>query len=252
MTYDNIAIIILAAGKGKRMKSDTAKVLHPVGGRPMILHVLDTAMDVAGTNVVVVVGHQADKVKQTIAPLARITFSHQVEQLGTGHAALCAMPFLPPSCKAAVILCGDVPLITADTIRALIGEHFYHGNTITLLAVTVKNPCGYGRVIRSADGDVEAIVEETDATEEERRINLINSGIYCVNKDFLVTALSRIESANAQQEIYLTDIVKIGRIFGKKVGMRTLEDPSEAMGVNNLDDLRRVEAVMRARNLKIT
>lgn len=241
MKDDQVCIIILAAGKGKRMKSDTAKVLHTVAGRPMILHVIDTAVEVAGENIVVVVGNQAEKVREVVASRADVLFAFQSEQLGTGHAVQCALPLLPEVCDAAVILCGDVPRITPVTIRRLIMEHFRHENDITLLAVTVDNPFGYGRVIRNPAGNVEAIVEESDATDEQRRIDLINSGIYCVNIDLLGVALSRVESANAQQEVYLTDIIKIARLAEKKIGLLTLTDPSEAMGINTLKDLRQIE-----------
>ncbi len=252
VTDDNIAVIILAAGKGKRMRSAMAKVLHAVAGRPMILYVMDTAADVAGSNIVVVVGHQAEKVKETVSAHGKAFFAYQAEQCGTGHAAQCALPFLPESCRAAVILCGDVPLITATTIGRLIEKHIQNDNDVTLLAVTVENPFGYGRVIQNEIGKVQAIVEEPDANADEKQIDLINSGVYCVNRDFLELALSRVNSTNAQQEMYLTDIIKIGRLSGKKIGMLILEDSSEVMGINTGEDLQRVEAAIKARNLKMS
>lgn len=250
--YDDIAVIILAAGKGKRMKSAMAKVLHAVAGRPMILHVIDTAVAVAGSNIVVVVGHQSEKVKETVCAHVKAVFSYQSEQCGTGHATQCALPYLPESPGTTVILCGDVPLITAATIRRLIEEHRQNGNDATLLAVSVENPFGYGRVIRNENGSVEAIVEETDATDDERQINLINSGIYCVNRGFLERALSQLKSANAQQELYLTDIIRIGRLSGKQIGLVVLQDSMEVMGINTIEDLQRVEALMKRRNLKMS
>jgi UDP-N-acetylglucosamine diphosphorylase/glucosamine-1-phosphate N-acetyltransferase len=252
VSYDNIAIIILAAGEGKRMKSAMAKVLHAVAGRTMISHVVDTAVEVAGRNVVVVVGHQAEKVKETVSKHADALFAYQSDQRGTGHAVQCALPFLLEECRAAVILCGDVPLITTATIRRLIDKHLQHGNDVTLLAVTVENPFGYGRVIRSETGNVEAIVEEADATADEKQIDLINSGVYCVNKNFLERSLPQIKSANAQRELYLTDIIKIGRLSGKQIGLLTLEDSAEVMGINTIEDLQRVEAVLKARNWKMS
>lgn len=249
--HQAVAVIILAAGKGKRMKSDRAKVLHMVAGRPMILHVIDTAVEVAGENIVVVIGNHAETVKETVASRAQVLFAFQSEQLGTGHAVQCALPFLPEACRVAVILCGDVPLITSATIRRLIRQHVQHGNEITLLAVTLDHPCGYGRVIRNSSGNVEAIVEESDATADEKRIDLINSGIYCVNKDFLETALSQVESRNAQQEIYLTDIIKIARTAGRKIGLLLLKEPSEVIGINTIEDLQKAEAVI-GRDLKIS
>jgi UDP-N-acetylglucosamine diphosphorylase/glucosamine-1-phosphate N-acetyltransferase len=250
---DNVAIIILAAGKGTRMKSSKAKVLHTVAGRPMILHVIDTAVDVAGKNVVVVIGNQAEAVRETVESRAQVLFAFQSEQLGTGHAVQCALPFIPESISAAIILCGDVPLIATATIRRLISQHFQNGNEITLLAVTLDNPYGYGRVIRDAHGNVDAIVEESDATAAEKAIDLINSGIYCVNRSFLETALLQVESRNAQQEIYLTDIIGIARRSGKKIGLMNLNDyeSSEVIGINTMEDLRRVETVM-GRSRKIS
>lgn len=250
---DKVAVIILAAGKGKRMKSSKAKVLHAVAGLPMILYVIDTAVDVAGKNVVVVIGNQAEAVRETVASRAQVFFAFQSEQLGTGHAVQCALPFIPEGCSAAIILCGDVPLIAAATIRRLISQHFQNSNEITLLAVTLDNPYGYGRVIRDASGNVESIIEESDATDAEKAIDLINSGIYCVNRSFLETALHQVESRNAQQEIYLTDIIGIARRSDKKIGLMNLKEyeSSEVIGINTMEDLRRVEAVM-GRGLKIS
>lgn len=241
---DRVAVIILAAGKGKRMKSAKAKVLHEVAGRPMILHIIETAAEVAGKNIVVVIGNQAEIVRETVASRAQVLFAFQSEQLGTGHAVRCALPYLPEFSSAAVILCGDVPLITAVSIRQLITQHFQNGNEITVLAVTLDNPYGYGRVVCDESGNVNAIIEEVDATAAEKAINLINSGIYCVNKSFLETVLHRIDSRNAQQEIYLTDIVGIAHRSGKKIGLMTLHESSEVMGINSMEDLRRVQAVM--------
>jgi bifunctional N-acetylglucosamine-1-phosphate-uridyltransferase/glucosamine-1-phosphate-acetyltransferase GlmU-like protein len=175
-----------------------------------------------------------------------VLFALQPEQLGTGHAVQCALPVVPVVCRVVVILCGDVPLIKPSTIRRLIREHFLKENEVTLLAVTVDDPFGYGRVICNPSGDVEAIIEESDATADEKRIDLINSGIYCVNRRFLEIALSGIESFNAQQEIYLTDIIAIARNAGRKIGLLTIDDPSEVIGINTIQDLQQAEAMMGA------
>lgn len=244
--HEGVAVIILAAGKGKRMKSPMAKVLHAVAGLPMILHVVDTAVDVAGGNIVVVVGNQAETVMETVSARADVLFAIQLEQLGTGHAVQCALPVVPAACSVVVILCGDVPLIKPGTIRRLIHEHFRNENEVTLLAVLVDDPFGYGRVICNSSGNVDAIVEESDATADQKRIDLINSGIYCVNRRFLEIALSGIRACNAQQEIYLTDIVAIARTAGQKIGLLTLADPSEVIGINTIQDLQQAEAMMGA------
>ena len=154
-----VAAIVLAAGKGTRMKSVKAKVLHPVAGRPMILHVVDAALGVAG-NIVVVVGTQADEVKSIVLSHATVDFALQAEQKGTGHAVLCAMPALPENADHVMILCGDVPLISRETLAMLVARHTGNGHDITVLAAKVKDPTGYGRLKQKADGNVACIVEE--------------------------------------------------------------------------------------------
>lgn len=242
-----IAVVILAAGLGTRMKSNKAKVLHAVCGKPMVHYVVETAQKVAGSNVILVVGHQADEVRRTVSQQGTFYFAHQTEQLGTGHAVLCALPHIPDSCQEVVILCGDVPLIQARTIEALIGSHLTEKRDISVLAVELADPTGYGRMVLDADGNLQAIVEESDASVEQKRIRRINTGIFCVRKQFLSEALPKIKSDNAQGEIYLTDIIEIAYIDQKLMGVVTGDDPAEVTGINTIDELKNIERAMKNR-----
>ena len=242
-----IAVVILAAGLGTRMKSTKAKVLHTVCGKPMVHYVVETARKVAGSNVILVVGHQADEVRRTVSQQGTFYFALQREQLGTGHAVLCALPHIPDPCREVVILCGDVPLIQAHTIEVLIGSHLAANRDVSVLAVELTNPTGYGRIVLDGAGRVQAIVEEADASAEQKRIRLINTGIFCVKKKFLTESLPQIKSNNAQGEIYLTDIIEIAYRNRKHIGAVTGDDPIEVTGVNTMEELKSVEQVMKNR-----
>ncbi len=244
---ENVAIIILAAGLGTRMKSDMAKVLHPILGVPMICHVLETACRVADRDVIVVVGHQADRVKAACQKVKPVSFALQSEQNGTGHAVLCAMPAVPESVEHVVILCGDVPLLKAATINNLVQDHVLADRDLTLLAVELKNPTGYGRVIMNADRQLTKIVEEADANDAEKAVALINSGIYCLSRTFLAASLMELTPDNAQGELYLTDIIEVGYRWGKHIGVMVGSDPDEVSGVNTIEHLKAVEKLMLAR-----
>jgi UDP-N-acetylglucosamine diphosphorylase/glucosamine-1-phosphate N-acetyltransferase len=242
-----VAVVILAAGMGTRMKSDKAKVLHEIQGRPMILYVVETAKAVAGDNVVMVVGNQAGIVRDTLSQIAALQYAYQEKQLGTGHAVLCALPYIPAHCEHVVILCGDVPLILPKTIKRLVAEHFDHRRDISLLGVELENPAGYGRIMLDTNQQVIGIKEEADASEEQKQIKLINSGIYCVRKEFLTDSLPKIQSNNAQKEIYLTDIIAIGYETQMKMGLMVGSDRLEILGINTCEDLAIVDAIMQAR-----
>ena len=244
MTIDQLGIIILAAGKGKRMQSNLAKVLHPLAGRPIIAYVLDTAVNIAGSNIVVVIGNQAEQVREQVSRHAETRFAYQEIQMGTGHAVHCAMPVLDKRIESVVILCGDVPLISEETLGTLVKTHQQAGHTLTLLAVDMEDPSGYGRIVTNGDGRVERIVEEADATEAEKKISTINSGIYCVRRAFLETALPELKSENAQNEIYLTDIIGIASRTGEPMGMMIAEHATELLGINTPEDLKRLEALL--------
>jgi len=240
-----IAVVILAAGLGTRMKSNNAKVLHEVCGTPMINYVAETAREIAGNNVVLVVGNQADKVRRTVSKLGTFSFAYQKEQLGTGHAVQCALPHIPDHCREVVILCGDVPLIKADTVSALIKSHAAEKRDISVLAVELADPTGYGRILLDDDGRVQGIVEESDTTGQQKRIRLINTGIFCVKKDFLLQAVSRIKSDNAQGEIYFTDIVQIAYKDKKHIGVTVGGQHLEVTGINTIEELKKVERAMK-------
>jgi UDP-N-acetylglucosamine diphosphorylase/glucosamine-1-phosphate N-acetyltransferase len=244
---NNVAVIILAAGMGTRMKSDKAKVLHEITDRPMIIYVVEAAREVAGVNVIVVIGHQSQKVRQCLSDTGDLIFAHQDKQLGTAHAVLCALPHIPDHCEEVVILCGDVPLIQSETIINLVEDHLDNARDISLLAVELDNPRGYGRVVLDNNRAVTAIIEEADATAEQKTIRLINTGIYCINKGFLQEALPKIKSDNAQGELYLTDVMAIGYRDQKKIGVQIGTDYQQILGVNTCRDLELVEGIMEKR-----
>jgi len=248
----NIAVVILAAGLGTRMKSDKAKVLHEVAERPMILYVVEVAQKAAGDDIIVVVGHQAQKVREIISETAQIYFADQEQQLGTAHAVMCAMPLIPDHCDEVVILYGDVPLILPETISGLVEDHLACYRDISLLAVELKNPYGYGRVLLDDNYEVSGIIEEKDATDEQRKIGLINTGIYCINKAFLQDALPKIQSNNVQKELYLTDIMAIGYKENKKTGVMVAADYHQILGINSCQDLEAVDKIMKKRMRNIS
>jgi len=223
---DTLAMIILAAGLGKRMKSSKAKVLHEVLGRPMVHYVLETAVHFAEKNVYVIVGYQSDVVRAAIEAHFTVHYVHQEKQLGTGHAVSCAMPHLAPEVSQVVILCGDTPMVSRQTIASLIRSHRQMHNDLTLLAVHMANPAGYGRILMTENLQVSGIVEEADATAEQRGIKMVNAGIYCIDRSFLEDALGSLKNDNAQQEWYLTDIVEIGFKKQKAVSAVVCEMPA--------------------------
>lgn len=247
-TEDKIAAIILAAGLGTRMKSDRAKVLHEINGKPMIMYVIETAKKIVGKEIVLVVGKQAEKVKELVSAVYEVIFALQEDQLGTGHAVKCALPLIPEYAEQVLILCGDVPLLSSGTVTKLYDNHIREERDVSILAVEIENPQGYGRVIIDDKHSVLGIVEEADATLDQKRIKIINSGIYCVKKTFLEYSLNKIKADNAQGEFYLTDIVKIGYKENKRVGAIIGEDKEEILGVNSIKDLMVVEGIIQKRS----
>jgi UDP-N-acetylglucosamine diphosphorylase/glucosamine-1-phosphate N-acetyltransferase len=243
---ETIAVIILAAGLGKRMRSPKAKVLHEIQGRPMLAYVIDVAQAIAGRSVIVVVGNQAETVRRAVS-MAAVRYAYQDRQLGTGHAVLCALPQLPDDCEQVVVLCGDTPLLTAPTLNSLVQDHLAAGRDATLLAVELEDPQGYGRVLLNDHRQVCGIIEEADASAGQRAIRLINTGIYCVTRAFLSEALPNVTPDNAQGEFYLTDIIRIGYESGRDIGVSYGAAPREILGVNTPEDLARVEALMVGR-----
>jgi UDP-N-acetylglucosamine diphosphorylase/glucosamine-1-phosphate N-acetyltransferase len=231
--------IILAAGKGTRMKSDLAKVLHTLCGRPMLAYSIDLAQQVGAERIVVIVGYQGDLVKEAFQNQGLI-FVEQLEQLGTGHAVLQARDIFHHYDDIILILCGDVPLLQVSTIQNLLNRHVSEGSVVTVLTTILTDPTGYGRIIKGAkDGHVVKIVEEKDATLDEKKIREINTGIYCVDSKFLFEAVATIGNDNNQKEYYLTDMIEIA--FNKDLNIISVvaSDCKEVMGINTPEDIER-------------
>jgi UDP-N-acetylglucosamine diphosphorylase/glucosamine-1-phosphate N-acetyltransferase len=239
----NVQAIVLAAGKGTRMKSDRAKVLHELAGIPMIRYVVRAAL-AAVDQVVVVIGHQAGGVCQVLSDFPSLLFAVQKEQLGTGHAVMTAMPLVADSVQDAVILCGDTPLITAQTIEALIEEHRARQAELTLATTTLVEPFGYGRIVCDARKRVIRIVEQTDASDSEKKIQTVNSGTYCVKTAFLRRFLPDLTDNNAQGEFYLTDVVEKAYQEGTPAAVLEVSNSLEVLGVNTIDELAKAEAFL--------
>jgi bifunctional UDP-N-acetylglucosamine pyrophosphorylase/glucosamine-1-phosphate N-acetyltransferase len=244
---ENVAAVILAAGKGTRMKSDLVKVLHPAAGRPMISWPVDAARVAGARPVVLVVGHQAEAVQAAFQGAADIHCSLQEQQLGTGHAVGCARDGLAGFSGTVLILCGDTPLLRAETLQGLIAYHREKRAALTVLTAEMANPFGYGRVVRSADGGVLRIVEQKDATPQEQAIREINSGIYCMEAGFLFANIDSIGSDNAQGEFYLTDLVSIAVGQGLTCLGLCAGDADEIMGVNDRAQLAEASRILRSR-----
>jgi bifunctional UDP-N-acetylglucosamine pyrophosphorylase/glucosamine-1-phosphate N-acetyltransferase len=256
-----LGVIIMAAGMGKRMRSRLTKVLHPVAGRPMVRYVLDVACRVADRSIAVVVGHQAGEVRKAVEGVdARVVVVEQARQLGTGHAVLQARaafasdPRRRPS--RYVILNGDTPLLTDATVRALLATHEEQKASVTVLTAVVEDATGYGRIIRrrrhewpagASDDPVEKIVEDRDASADERTVREINAGTYVVDGEFLFPALERLHPRNAQGEYYLTDIVQTAVEQGRTVAALRLHAPDEGIGINSRAQLADAERVIRQR-----
>ncbi|WP_047154276.1 bifunctional UDP-N-acetylglucosamine diphosphorylase/glucosamine-1-phosphate N-acetyltransferase GlmU [Aneurinibacillus tyrosinisolvens] len=237
--------IVLAAGQGTRMKSKLYKVLHPVCGKPMVQHVVDSLNRLDTNRIVVVVGHGAEKVKEQLGD--NIEYVMQEEQLGTAHAVMQVASLLKDKPGTTLVLSGDEPLISSQTLEALVSHHEASGAAGTILTRVMESPTGYGRIIRGADGLVERIVEQKDATEQERAVREINTGTYCFDNEKLFKALDKVSNANAQGEYYLTDVIQILKGAGEKIEASITEEIT--VGVNDRVALARAEALMRERIL---
>ena len=225
-------LVVLAAGKGTRMKSDKAKVLHEVFYAPMLHHVLDAVAPLQATKSIVIVGHQRDVVETGLSAYT-VDLAIQEEQLGTGHAVLCAEPAIDTMEGCVMILCGDTPLIRPETLQAMIKSHRDQNSTLTVMTTIVDDPTHYGRIISSDEGTVLAIVEEKDTNSEQKKIREINAGIYCINTEFLFTHLKKIGTDNSQGEVYLTDIVTLAVENNLSVHKFINPAPGDVLGVNS-------------------
>lgn len=244
MKMTNYAII-LAAGKGTRMKSDLPKVMHKVAGITMLEHVFRAVSAIKPEKNVTVIGHKAELVKEVLGDQSQ--FAMQTEQLGTGHAVMMAEEELSGLEGQTLVIAGDTPLITGDSLQSLIDYHVSHKNVATILTAEADNPFGYGRIVRNKDQEVTKIVEQKDANDYEQAITEINTGTYLFDNKRLFEALKNINTNNAQGEYYLTDVIGIFKEAGEKVGAYKLRDFDESLGVNDRVALATAEGVMRRR-----
>ena len=238
--------VILAAGKGTRMKSDLPKVVHTIEGKCLVDYAIDAALGAGAEEICLVVGYQHEVVRETIAH-KDVRFVLQKEQLGTGHAVKCARDFLGREGQT-MILFGDTPLITAETLGRLREYHVRNGNTVTVLSAIVEEPSGYGRIIRDMDGKFVRSVEHKDASPTELKSREINSGMYIFDTKELKEALDLIQPNNAQGEYYLPDTLTIIKDKGLKVDAFALDDPEDIIGVNDQEQLKSAAVVIRRRN----
>ena len=246
----DLHVVILAAGKGTRMKTVRPKVLHPLGGMPLIEHVVRTARALGPASITLVVGHQADEVRGALAHHPDLKFALQEPQLGTGHAVLVTEPVLAGATGALLLLSGDVPLLEAVTARELVAHHREQGAAATVLTATTDRPSGYGRIIRGADGGIARIVEERDASPDERRVTEINSGVYVFDLASVFESLHGLGSGNAQGEYYLPDLVQIYRAAGRGVATVCVGDFTEIRGINSQAELAELGAELRDRRVR--
>ena len=235
---DQRAAIVLAAGKGKRMKSDLPKVLHRIHGRPIISILMDTLLPLKFSTIVVVVGHNGEKVIEELSSYP-VSFVWQREQLGTGHAVQMAKELLGNFTGTTLVALGDVPFLSPATIERLFQVHEELAAQATCLSAIVDDPSGYGRIVRDGHSNIlKAIVEEKDAAEQERRIREINTGMFCFDNQEMFKAIDRIDNKNAAGEYYLTDAIKIMNNSGLLVAVVPVGNPDEGLGVNSLQQLR--------------
>jgi len=244
--HDKTIAVVLAAGKGTRMKSNHAKVLHEVFFKPMLHHVLDAVIGAGIERIAVIVGHQREKVLAAIDQYAHLPVI-QKEQLGTGHAVLCAKRACEQSGQV-MILCGDTPLIRPETLQKMIDDHQRNRATVTLMTTVLDDPFGYGRVISDEHGNIVRIVEQKDADDNQQNIREINTGIYLVERKFLFQALQQVGTDNSQGEVYLTDIIEIARKDGHAVHKFFHPHAIDVLGVNSRVELAQAHGELQMRH----
>ncbi|MCY8031871.1 bifunctional UDP-N-acetylglucosamine diphosphorylase/glucosamine-1-phosphate N-acetyltransferase GlmU [Bacillus inaquosorum] len=237
--------VVLAAGQGTRMKSKLYKVLHPVCGKPMVEHVVDEALKLSLSKLVTIVGHGAEEVKKQLSDKSE--YALQAEQLGTAHAVKQAQPFLADEKGVTIVICGDTPLLTAETMEQMLKEHTQREAKATILTAVAEDPTGYGRIIRGENGAVQKIVEHKDASEEERLVTEINTGTYCFDNEALFRAIDLVSNDNAQGEYYLPDVIEILKNEGETVAAYQTGNFQETLGVNDRVALSQAEQFMKER-----
>lgn len=240
-----VIAIVLAAGKGVRMKSDLPKVYHRVCGKPMVVLVLEALKKAGIRDICVIIGYKGELVKQACAG-HDVKFVEQKEQLGTGHAVMQVMPHLKGFKGTVLVLNGDAPLIKAATIRGLLDAHKSSGASATILTADMDDPNAYGRIIRDSSGNVLRIVEKKDAGPEELKVKEINTGTYCFDGEKLTAALPRLKNENAQKEYYLTDVISIIRSSGGGISASKAKDNVEVLGVNTMEELHNMERLCKS------
>ena len=246
-----VLALILAAGKGKRMKSDLPKVLQKLGGKPMVEYVVETARDVEVEKIVVVIGYKWELTQDSLRYLAsgsygKVEFVVQEEQLGTGHAVLQAKDHLSGFDGEILVLCGDVPLLTSNTLRKLLEEHRRKKAKATVLTAIIEDPSGYGRIIRNKDGMVEKIAEDKDASADEKKVKEFNTGTFCFDNKSLLSVLEKITADNKQGEYYLTDALELLREENLPVWAVVAANPQETLGINSQEELEKMEQILSA------
>ena len=237
--------VILAAGKGTRMKSSLYKVLHPVCGKPMVEHVIENVSSIKAEKIVTIIGHGAEEVKSVLKD--KTEYALQAEQLGTAHAVMQAQDLLGSEEGTTLVICGDTPLITAETLEALLNLHAEQNAKATILTARTNNPAGYGRIVRNEEGLVEKIVEHKDATDEELLIEEINTGTYCFDNKLLFDCLKNVSNHNAQGEYYLPDVIEILKKQGEIISAYETSDFAETLGINDRVALSQAETYMKRR-----
>ena len=240
-----VITIIMAAGKGTRMKSNKSKLVHEIYGKPLVRRVVEVAEKIGSDEIVAVVGHLREQVQEVLGD--SVKYAYQEELLGTGHAVMQASKYLKGKKGKVVILYGDVPILRPETLRNLVSKSIKNKEYATLLTAKYENPTGYGRIIRDEGGNIKAIVEEKDADPLQKEIKEINSGIYCFDIEELLNALKKVNNDNAQGEYYLTDVIKIMNDEGLKTGAVIVEDNTEILGVNDRSQLELLTRVLRMR-----
>ncbi|KAB8126492.1 bifunctional UDP-N-acetylglucosamine diphosphorylase/glucosamine-1-phosphate N-acetyltransferase GlmU [Gracilibacillus oryzae] len=237
--------VVLAAGKGTRMKSKLYKVLHPVLDKPMVQHVVDQLKPLQMTSITTIVGFGAEEVQEQLGDSSQ--YAIQEEQLGTGHAVLQAGKYLADQQGTTLVVCGDTPLLTAETLQSVVEYHEKEKAKVTILTAKAEDPTGYGRIVRNSDNQVEKIVEQKDATDTEKLITEINTGTYCFDNQLLFEALKQVSNDNAQGEYYLPDVIQIAQEQQEKVAAFQTDKFNETIGVNDRVALSQAETLMKNR-----